>query len=121
MLFSNKFVDEKHVFGSCEKFEMILNAGEFNHCDFTILSLNNSWMEMDENSFLFSAATAKTAKPKGKRHNTVHVAWATYFASFSCVKKNWVLVQWEPLFLGKCFGLNTRRGEADPNDAFASD
>ena len=74
MLFSNKFVDEKHVFGSCEKFEMILNAGEFNHCDFTILSLNNSWMEMDENSFLFSAATAKTAKPKGKRHNTVHVA-----------------------------------------------
>jgi hypothetical protein len=31
-------------------------------------------MEMDENSFLFSAATAKMAKPKGKSHNTVHVA-----------------------------------------------
>ena len=42
---------------SCEKFEMILecfwNAGEFNHYEFTTLSLNNSWMEWMRIHFCF--------------------------------------------------------------------
>ena len=120
MSFYNNFVEKKNVFGICEKFEMVLERlwwiqHMWIHPNGNGQQFECEWMRIH---FCFSAATAKTAKLKQERHNTVHGACQTDFLCrfvFLCGKESSDWCSASRCFWGFVFCLNTRRGGGRPH------
>ena len=108
----NNFVDKMDVFGIYQNFVMSLKLRRWiQH----MYNLNG----MDENSFLFFPCHCQDDK-RDATQCMLHDKQTRCFASFSCVEKNWVLVQWQPLFW-EVFWFKHSTWWGRPNNASASD